>query len=71
MSNNAYITTTDPIVFKVYTKEETELYFGEEFLEEYGVEIDPVLIRRYKKNLVDFYAIQAEIEEIVKEKSNE
>jgi hypothetical protein len=59
--NNCYITTTDPITYHVKTAEETADLLGDDFLEEWGHYLDPVLIRRYKKVWREFWDVQKEI----------
>jgi len=61
-NNNCYIATTDPVHYKVYNKDEVEIMFGLDYLEDYGHEIPEDLLKRYKLAYIQFWNIQGELE---------
>lgn len=65
MSNNCYIGTSDSLWLKVYDRDMTIDYFGEDYLLEYGNNIPQELVDRYKKNYEEFKTIQKELRNYV------
>jgi hypothetical protein len=68
--NNAYLSSSDPIVIVVYDETETVELFGKDMLLEDGVCIPESLLERYKQNRLEFKAIQAELAVIKKERDS-
>lgn len=60
------ITSSDPIVHKIYSPIESIDLFGEEYIEEYGIEIPPDLLVKYLNNQEEFWIIQKELDKYVK-----
>ena len=56
------LTSSDPVIHKIYSPEESIDIFGEEGLYDYGVEIPDDLLDRYLKNQEEFWKIQKEID---------
>lgn len=53
-----YITSSDPVVNKIYSQEETEELFGVDHLQDYGTEIPDELLKLYQENIKVFWEIQ-------------
>lgn len=60
------ICTNDPVIYEILDKEESSELFGEDYIEEYGVEIPEDMLSQYKKTHREFGAIQDKIREIIK-----
>lgn len=58
----------DPFVTYIYSNEETNEIFGEDFLVEYGIEIPDELFERYKICWNEFWKIQNELDKIIYKK---
>lgn len=59
-----YLTTHDPITIRVYDKIECDELFGEDHLEDYGVNIPDELLEEYNETLRKFWAVQNKLEKI-------
>lgn len=60
------ISTNDPIVYTVKDEQETIEYFGEDFLQDYGVEIPDELLQAYNKAYQEFWKVQLELDKYKK-----
>ncbi len=56
------LTSSDPIVHRIYSPIESIDLFGEEYLEEYGIEIPAELLVKYLNNQEEFWQIQKELD---------
>ena len=63
-----YATSSDPVVHKLYDEDETLELYGEDMMEDNGTQIEEELLRRYQKNISEFWAIQDELDQILNEK---
>jgi hypothetical protein len=54
--------TNDPVILNINDEEKCVDMFGEDFLQDYGVEIPNELLERYTINWLEFLKIQKEIE---------
>jgi hypothetical protein len=59
--SKVYITSEDPVTYRVYDEKEANELFGEGFMNEYGTEIPDNLLKRYKAVHYEFWEIQNEI----------
>jgi hypothetical protein len=68
----ARITThsNDPFVEYIYDAEKTIDYLGEDFLVDYGIEIPDNFLERYNKSWDEFWKLQKELAELIKEQEN-
>ena len=62
MSNNASLSKNERYVIEIRDKAKTIEWFGEDYLNEYGVVLPKELIDRYNKNKSEFNEIQKELE---------
>lgn len=53
--------TSDPVILDVYDEQKTTEYFGEEEIQECGIEIPDELLIQYQKNIEEFWKIQAKL----------
>ena len=60
--------TGDPFITEILTELETFEMFGNEYIDDYGIEVPDNLVERYKKNWKEFLEIQTEINIILKER---
>ena len=61
------LSTNDPFVTKIMDEKETSDMFGDDYIEDYGVEVSEILVEKFKKNWEEFWSIQKEIQIILKE----
>jgi len=61
--------SNDPIIENIYDEEKTIEYFGEDFLEDYGIDIPDDLLERYTLNWLEFLKIQEEIDNLLELKN--
>ena len=57
--------THDPVLKLVYPPEKTIEYFGEDFLEEYGIEIPDDLAKRAIESYENMLVVQDELDEFL------
>lgn len=62
--------THDPILTLIYPPEKTIDYFGEDFLEEYGIEIPDDFLARYNMAWEEFWKCQEELIKLMKEQES-
>lgn len=62
------VTNADLFTFRINDSLQTIELFGEDYLEEYGIDIPQDLLNRYKRNIKEYREIQEEIYQITKEK---
>jgi hypothetical protein len=60
------LTTNDPVITEIRNSQETIDLFGDDFLDDYGIEAPDELIERFQKNYKEFKEIQAEINKLKK-----
>ena len=63
-----YLSEIDTFNIKVYDAETTINYFGQDMLDDYGVDIDDALLDRYNKMKEEYNAIQKELYSIYDKK---
>ena len=62
------VSSGDPVLTVIYPKEKAIEYFGEEYLEDCGIELPDELVDRYVKNYQEMLDIHDEIDNLLKEK---
>lgn len=55
-------TENDPFIITIRDEVETADLFGDDFIDEYGIEVPDELIERFKNNYKEFKAIQQELD---------
>ena len=56
----------DRFCFELMDKAESDDMFGEDYLEDYGVEVPNSLLERYKRNIEEYNSIQSELNKLYK-----
>jgi len=56
--------SNDIIILEIDDEDATVYLFGNDFLEDYGIEIPDELLERYNKNRDEFLEIQKELEKL-------
>jgi hypothetical protein len=66
MKNNAYLREDEVLVIVVLDKDQTLALYGEDGLEEDGLELPEEFMERYKRYKIEHDAIQAKLQEFSK-----
>lgn len=60
------VTSHDPITTVLYDEQESADLFGDDYIQEYGIEMPAELLNEYKRIYNEFWRVQKELENYLK-----